>query len=407
MDNCSSTNNLQNTRLNALLKWLQSYSQRFINPCLAEERRGFPPSLFLDLGNQGLFGLHAPSRFEGLNLPYLDSCKVYQQLGAIDIGLARSILNHNEKAVRPLHLFGNEALQEKFLDKLARGRLLADSINLTQKVSHESQLNGWLLNGSCDEYIFHWAKCFTIFAASNEAMEKAHCYLLDYPHEGLTQGPPLPTFGERSFPKSFLSFKNTVVSEENRLGAKGQGKEILDIVLLHSRLACSFILLGASKKALQIVFGRLNEQGDTYIPLLAKASVDLKILENLLWDTSKTISENPTASLHLAMALKALSSKMAIETIQTCLTLAGWQGHLETSHLPRLMRGALASAWWEGRNEILLSQVDPKLYKTLLEIKKSEVKLDETFLSEQIETYRSEIGEIQFEMAGEDFNIDN
>lgn len=56
----------------ALIAWVREYAAVRIDSRLADERRAFPPHIFLDLGNQGFFGMHITRDHGGLGLTTYD-----------------------------------------------------------------------------------------------------------------------------------------------------------------------------------------------------------------------------------------------------------------------------------------------------------------------------------------------
>ena len=92
-----------------LIHWLRDYATKRIDSLLIDEKRCFPPHLFLDFGRQGIFGMHVPHEYGGLDLEVSDMLRVVEQIAAIDLTLATLIV----ESVQSAHTLRKYASQEK------------------------------------------------------------------------------------------------------------------------------------------------------------------------------------------------------------------------------------------------------------------------------------------------------
>ncbi len=79
--------NLQNSSelADTLISWIRDYAAVHIDSRLADQQGCFPPHVYLDLGNQGIFGMHASPEYGGSGLKTYDLLRVIEQVGAIDL----------------------------------------------------------------------------------------------------------------------------------------------------------------------------------------------------------------------------------------------------------------------------------------------------------------------------------
>ena len=100
-----------------LILWLRQYATTHLDPYSADESRGFPPHVLLDLGNRGLFGLHVSRQYGGLALNTSDLVRVLEQLGAIDLTLATMVIESIQGA-RTLERYATGSMKSHYLPQL-------------------------------------------------------------------------------------------------------------------------------------------------------------------------------------------------------------------------------------------------------------------------------------------------
>ena len=72
---------------NRLIHWIRQYAALRIDSYLIDTQGSLPPHIYLDLGNQGFFGMHVSRKYGGLELTTSDMLRVIEQIAAIDLTL--------------------------------------------------------------------------------------------------------------------------------------------------------------------------------------------------------------------------------------------------------------------------------------------------------------------------------
>lgn len=81
----------------------------------------FPMHMWREMGDMGLLGITAPSKYGGLELGYTEHCLAMEELSRASASVALSYGAHSNLCVNQLVRNGNEMQKEKYLPKLITG----------------------------------------------------------------------------------------------------------------------------------------------------------------------------------------------------------------------------------------------------------------------------------------------
>src|ERR1043166_4172644 len=101
-----------------LINWLREYAGSHIDSHIIDEQSSFLPHVFLDLGNQGFFGMHVSRQYQGLQLSISDILRVIEQVAAIDLSVTLVLIEAIQNA-HTLEKYATEPIKLEYLDKLA------------------------------------------------------------------------------------------------------------------------------------------------------------------------------------------------------------------------------------------------------------------------------------------------
>ena len=369
-----------------LIEWLREYAEKFLNLQLADERRCIPPYVFMDWGNQGIFGLNVPEEYGGLGLSEKDYTRVIMQLGAIDMALAMVVVIHTENGIGPILRFGSEKAKQELIPLMASGRYIG-AVGVTEptfgtnffemKTTAAKKHDQWILNGIKRWNSANWATVINVFAIAkgDGLMERGMTgFTVLKSQPGVEMGPEALTIGARAIMQNGMIFKDVRIDNEYVLGAPYKGGDILESMLSHARISSTYILLGGMKRAMQKVMRFLTRRkmpGATLIdyPFIVEklndassAIVSIEKLAGMVCEIDET--QQSLRSL-LGELLKVAASEFGMKIIKQCMHMAGGRGYMENNDFGRLMRDSLASYYGEGANDGLLYLAGKDiLYKT-------------------------------------------
>ena len=106
----------------SIRKWVK----KEVSPIIEEacERARFPKNLIKGLAEIGAFGGFLPQKYGGANLDYISCGLIMQELERGDSGVRSTASVQSSLVMYPIWKFGNKKQKQKYLSKLASGKLV-------------------------------------------------------------------------------------------------------------------------------------------------------------------------------------------------------------------------------------------------------------------------------------------
>jgi acyl-CoA dehydrogenase len=196
----------------------------------------FPRDNLDALAQAGWTGVLNEKRHGGLGLTHIDFAEAAYRIGRADASTGLVYVMH-VGAAQTINLFGNDDQKERWL-KARNGRLLG-----TYSTSERASGGHWWYNFSeagrdGDDYILNAEKSFTtssgqadFYVVQTRAPEaKDQTDIVFFVVDGKTPGiesSPWEALGVRANHSGPIRYKGVKVPNRDRLGAEGQGKEII------------------------------------------------------------------------------------------------------------------------------------------------------------------------------------
>ncbi|MBA2655451.1 MAG: amino acid adenylation domain-containing protein [Tatlockia sp.] len=363
-------------KADVLIQWLRNYATKHIDSYLADMQGSFPPHVFLDIGNQGFFGMHISCKYGGLELNSLDMLRIIEQFAAIDLTLTTVIIESIQGA-HTLEKYASASMKEQYLNKLAKGDIfMAGAMTESAAGSNPRAMKSLAIPIQNDKWQLRGSKRWVGMAASAELIAVyvqqvdsnnnwvgMNGFLLPKGIEGLHIGDASTTMGLRGFAKHTIYLEDIEVSPDNLLGKPGEGMEIAQNNMMFIRLCLAAAGVGAMKRCVQlmscyagqrtIATGLLLENPVTLVHLSEMTAI-IDSIDNLVYTVSSFYDTNPLLVPEEAFVVaKILSSEylgiMADRLVQTL----GARGYEEKSGISQLFRDARVFRIFEGPTEAL------------------------------------------------------
>lgn len=362
-----------------ITKWLREYASRRMDRPLAEERRLYPPNMFLDFAEKGLFGLRARVEEGGLGLCMREAMRLVEEVAAIDTGFALVVGIHNALGLEPLRQFGSAALLASWSRRLAGGRQLAalavteDSAGSNPAAIETVAVRtsaGWRVTGTKRwTGLAAWAGVINVIArARGETGESLGTIALALPAHlpGLDIGPESLTFGARGVVQSRVSLRDVEVPDDHRLGAVGQGLQVAQQAFAYGRLGVAAICLGGMKHASAMAYRYAQRRRISTGMLADNALIQVKlddlidsieIVESLVRQTATAFDKCHAAVPVMTLTCKIIAPELAYYVVDTAMQILGGRGYEENSGLPQLLRDVRLTRIFEGPSETLVAHL--------------------------------------------------
>jgi acyl-CoA dehydrogenase family member 9 len=362
-------------RLHPLLESIRRFFAANVDSSELDRAEEIPEQLRAGLAELGLFGLIIPEAHGGLALSATAYCRVIQEIGGLDLSIARLLGAHQALGVGGLLQFGTERQKQQYLPRLASGKAIA-AFALTE-VGAGSDASGiqtraeptpdgfrihgtkaWVTNGG-------YADLFTVFARTSPAEEgakpKITAFLVER-GEHVTSGPSERKLGVRATSTTSIHLDNVLVDKAAVLGEMGRGFLVAMDVLNHGRLGLASGCVGACRRMIKLAVERAKSRRAFGRPIGEFGLIKDKIaemmavtfaLESMTYLTTGLVDARATDFSIESAICKVYGSETLVRVVELATEVAGGSGYMETEPHAQLLRDARAGLVVEGTNETL------------------------------------------------------
>ncbi len=362
-------------RADRIITWLGDYANERINSQLIDERRCVPPYVYLDFGNQGLWGMQIPEQYGGLGLTYWDFMRVLEQLAAIDLTIATAVSLNNTLGTRPIVGYATPEVRDELLPILARGRELAAfcmtepgagaDIGTIGTLATADAEGGWRLRGVKRWNGSAWAGIINVFARLVDPKTQQSGltgFIVRQDAPGLRIGQESLTMGLRGIMQNALYFEDVPVNSRDVLGELSRGTEPADDAVMVARLGVGAIAVGGMKRCAQLMLryaerravatGRLLHNPIT-LAKLSHLTAMIGALESLMTVLAQTLDSGHPIPREAAVVAKIAGSEFLWQAADDLMQMLGGRGYMDNNLASQLLRDARVLRIGEGPNESL------------------------------------------------------
>ncbi|MGR9051747.1 MAG: AMP-binding protein [Gammaproteobacteria bacterium] len=363
-------------RADTMIRWLRHYAETRIHSALIDERRSVPPYIVMDFADQGLLGMCVPEQYAGRALLVGDALRVIEQLAAIDANLAAMVSVHHVLGTRPIMNYGSPALKERFLPKIAEGRILGafaitepsagSNPHAIRATARPAPQGGWLISGEkCWIGNGTWAGVINIIVQTvdnNGHVTGVTAFAVEQGRPGLHMGEEAPTMGMRGMVQNRMHFTDMHVTEADLLGRVGQGMEVAQDAMMHGRLVIAAMSLGGLKRAAQLMTryahrrevatGRLLQNSIT-LQRLSELHAAIVAVEAMVRFMGASIDKGIDIPAEVYAVCKTSAPEFLWDGVDRLIQMLGGRGYTENNAVAQMMRDLRLFRIFEGPTEAL------------------------------------------------------
>jgi isovaleryl-CoA dehydrogenase len=364
---------------------VRDFAQREVAP-LAEQmdkQNQFCPALWPKLGQMGLLGITVEEEYGGSALGYLAHVVAMAEISRASAAVGLSYGAHSNLCVNQICLNGTVAQKRKYLPKLCSGEHIgalamseanAGSDVMSMQLRAECREDHFILNGT-KMWITNGpdADVLVVYACTNPTT-RTHgltAFIIEKNFKGFSTAQKLDKLGMRGSNTCELVFENCRVPQENVLGKKDHGSQVLMSGLNYERVVLAAGPVGIMHACMDIVlpythtrkqFGKAIGEFELMQAKLADMYTAFMTSQSYLYAVAKAcdrgdVSRKDAASLILYTAERA--TWMAGEAIQ-CL---GGNGYINDFSTGRLWRDAKLYEIGAGTSEIRRMLIGRELFE--------------------------------------------
>ena len=340
-----------------------------------DEEQGFNIEALRKMGDLGLLGITADSKYGGSDLDAVAATMAMEEFGAVCASSALSYLAHSILAVNNLNVNGSEAQKEKYLPKLCSGEWIgamaisepgagSDAMGMQCQAKKDGDfyyLTGtkmWITNGPHADF-------FWVYAKTGPTNKDVSTFIVEKTFEGFSVGKKLNKLGMRASPTSELIFENCKVPAANLVGEEGSSGSHMRANLLVERITIAGISLGLSRAAIEYTtkyardrkqFGKAIFDFQMVSKMLTDATAEYLAARSLTYEAAAAFDKEGPSSQHalqLGTSAKLVSAPSATKICMDAIQILGGYGYTKEYPVERYMRDAKLMEIGAGTNEVM------------------------------------------------------
>ena len=325
------------------------------------------PAIFREMGELGLLGPTIPEQYGGAGLGYVSYGLIAREVERVDSGYRSMMSVQSSLVMVPIFTFGNEAMKQKYLPRLARGEWIGcfgltepdhgsdpgGMVTRARKVPGGYSLTGskmWITNSPIADVFVVWAK-------DDEGQIRG--FVLDKGAKGLSAPAIHGKVGLRASITGEIVMDGVFCPEENAFpdvrGLKGPFT-----CLNSARYGIAWGALGAAEDCYQRARSYVLERKQFGRPLAANQLVQKK-LADMLTDIALGLQgclrlgrmkDEGTAAVEVTSILKRNSCGRSLEIARAARDMLGGNGISDEFGIARHMVNLEVVNTYEGTHDV-------------------------------------------------------
>ena len=358
-----------------LQQMVKEFADKEIKPAAQDidSQSKFPKDIINKMSDLGLLGIPWDEKYGGNGMDTLSLVIAIEEIGKICTSTAVTMMAHTSLGTGPIAYFGTENQKEKYLSKLAKGKILG-AFGLTEPGAGSDAGNTQTtaeLDG--DYYIINGQKAFctnagesgviTITAkimSKDSSKQKIGAFIVESDSEGVTFGVPEKKMGWKGSDTRSVFFENVKIPKENILGDPNKGFSQFLETLSGGRITIGGLALGIAQGAFnaavkyskeRTAFGKeINSfQGVSF--KISDMATKIEAAKHLVYHAAWLKDNNLPFMKEAAMA-KLFSSETAMYVTTEAIQIHGGYGYIKEYNVERHFRDAKLLEIGEGTSEI-------------------------------------------------------
>ncbi|MDF1565976.1 MAG: acyl-CoA dehydrogenase family protein [Deltaproteobacteria bacterium] len=386
---------LDQDTLDMLLDTLQRFSDRQMPPeklLELDAKNEFPKPLIEEMlgPDIGLHLLFIPEEQEGLGGGAYDVYRVSEAMARTDLGIATAFLAIF-LGTDPIVVGGTEAQKQKWMSKIAEGRIVAYAVTeplagselsniktRAERVMEGDRITGYKLNGA-KQFITNGsvASIYTVLAM---APDGPTFFVVEGGTEGFEPGKHEDKHGIRSSDTSPISIEDVFVPVENLLGdVEGKGLIHAQSVFGFTRLMVAAFGLGGGDAAMKRAIRYSRERIQAGSPLCEKPGYTHKLIvphvttleacRAYTVETARRLDAGePELQTEGAIA-KLLATEAGNAAADAAVQAHGGYGYIREYQVEKIRRDVRITTIYEGTSEIMEWTISRDRWRTHLQQK--------------------------------------
>lgn len=337
-----------------------------------ERNGGYPPELFLQLADLGVFGMTAPAEFGGSEADFVSYALALMEIGAADGALSTIVSVQNSVVISALARDGTDWQKSYFLPDLIAGRMIgafaltesdAGSDAAAIRTRAVATPHGYVLNGA-KQFITSGriAGLAIVFAVTDPLAGKKgiSAFLVPTNSAGYDVDKVEHKLGQAASDTCAIRFTDLFIEHKLRLGSVGGGYKIALSNLEVGRIGIAAQAIGMAQAALEKAILYAKERVSMGKPIIEHQAVGFRLAglaaeleaarQLVLHAAAKKDAALPC--LTEASMAKLVASEVGEKVVSGAIQTLGGYGYLEEYGLAKIYRDIRVCQIYEGTSDI-------------------------------------------------------
>jgi alkylation response protein AidB-like acyl-CoA dehydrogenase len=349
-------------------------------PILDRECRFLPENVIKQMGEIGIWGIQAPTKYGGAALDTISYSIIIEEISRVCGSTGLSTTVHNSVCLAPLIKFGSEYLREKYAYDLSQGKKIGGFTVTEPNAGSDASGIQTVAEKDGNDYLVTGSKTFVtnggngdVFLVgvkldpklgennSKKGAKKIGIVVVEKSMKGFEVGKIEEKLGVRGNMTSELYFDHIRVPKENLLGGPDEGFKIAMQTLDMGRIGIAAQALGIGMVAYETAATYATERKQFGRPIgdfqgvsfkLAEMKTNLEAARLLIYKAAILKDSNLPYTVESAMC-KYFAANKAMEACREALQIFGGYGYVMDLPVERYFRDVKVCEIYEGTSEIM------------------------------------------------------
>lgn len=324
----------------------------------------------------GLMGIEVPGKFDGSESSFFTAILAIEELAAVDPSVGVFVDVQNTLVNNTFINYANEAMQAKYLPKLATEWVGSYALSEAGSGSDAFALatraedcgDHWKLNGS-KLWITNGAESHVFIVFANIDPTKGYrgitAFIVERGFKGFTVGKKEDKLGIRASSTCELVFEDCIVPKENVIGEIGKGYKVAIETLNEGRIGIGAQMIGLARGAFDAAMAHMIERKQFGQRLAdfqglqfqyAEVATRIEAARLMVYNAARLKDAGKPFVKEAAMA-KLYSSQVAEYTASKCIEFHGGVGFTKEYTAEKFYRDAKIGAIYEGTSNMQLQTI--------------------------------------------------
>jgi len=336
-----------------------------------EKAKAIEPEIVTALAELGFLGAVTAARWGGAEIDYATYALALEEISAGDGSVSTLVSVHNAPTCTVLERFGTDAQCERWLRPLTMGKVGWFALTEPGAGSDASALATRAVKKG-DRYVLNGAKQFisnvpfdghgVLFAVTDPAAGKKgiSCFVVANDTPGFRIARVEEKLGQHASATCALAFEDMEISDNQRIGAEGEGYRIALSCLEAARIGIAPQAIGIARAALDYAIAYARDRRSMGRPIIEHQAVAFRLVEakakleaaRQLTLHAARLKDAGLPALEAACMAKLLASETAEAVCSVAIQTLGGYGYLADYPVERIYRDVRVCQIYEGTGDV-------------------------------------------------------